>query len=53
MFITITAPDHNFDTALVDEIGNTADDPITVATRDTKISTYKLLETGETKLAKK
>ena len=47
VFITITAPDHNFDTALVDEIGNTADDPITVATRDTKISTYKLLETGE------
>jgi translation initiation factor IF-1 len=47
VFITITAPDHNFDTALVDEIGNTSSDPITVATRDTKLTTYKLLETGE------
>ena len=46
VFITITAPDHNMDTALVDEIGNTTSDPMTIATRDTKLSQYKLMETG-------
>ena len=46
VFITVTAPDHNMDSALVDEIGNTTDDPMTVATRDGKLSSYKLMETG-------
>ena len=46
VFITVTAPDHNMDSALVDEIGNTTDDPMTIATRDTKLSQYKLMETG-------
>ena len=46
VFITVTAPDHNMDSALVDEIGNTTDDPMTIATRDTKLSKYKLMETG-------
>ena len=46
VFITITAPDHNMDSALVDEIGGTTTDPITAATRDTKLSKYKLMETG-------
>jgi hypothetical protein len=32
VYITIVAPDHNFDSGLVDEIGNTANDPIKVAT---------------------
>ena len=47
VFITVTAPDHNMDSALVDEIGGDSTDPLTVATRDTKMTTYKLLETGE------
>ena len=34
------------DCALVDEIGGTTSDPITAATRDTKLSKYKLMETG-------
>jgi len=46
VFITVTAPDHNMDSALVDEIGNTTSDPMTIATRDTKLTTYKLMETG-------
>ena len=46
VFITVTAPDHNMDSALVDEIGNSTDDPMTIATRDTKLTTYKLMETG-------
>ena len=46
VFITIVAPDHNFDSNLVDEIGNTEDDPIKVSTRGHKIDNYKLVETG-------
>ena len=46
VFITVTAPDHNMDSALVDEIGNSTDDPMTIATRDTKLTEYKLMETG-------
>ena len=46
VYITIVAPDHNFDGDLVDEIGETALDPVKVATRGFNIDTYKLVETG-------
>ena len=46
MFITITAPDHNFDSDLIDEIGDKADDPIKVSTRENSIDYYRLVETG-------
>jgi hypothetical protein len=46
VFITIVAPDHNFDSNLVDEIGETSADKIVVATRGDKIDSYKLVETG-------
>jgi hypothetical protein len=46
VFITIVAPDHNFDSDLVDEIGNTDKDPIKVSTRGHKLNNYKLVETG-------
>ena len=46
VYITIVAPDHNFDSALVDEIGNSDLDPIKVATRGNHLDQYKLVETG-------
>jgi hypothetical protein len=46
VYITIVAPDHNFDSNLVDEIGNTANDPIKVSTRGNQLDTYKLVESG-------
>ena len=46
VFMTVVAPDHNFDSALIDEIGDTADDPIVVATRGQKLTPYQLVETG-------
>ena len=46
VYITIVAPDHNFDSGLVDEIGNTASDPIKVATRGNELTQYKLVESG-------
>ena len=46
VYITIVAPDHNFDSDLVDEIGNTRNDPIKVATGEDDIDGYKLVETG-------
>ena len=46
VYITIVAPDHNFDGDLVDEIGNTSTDPIKVSTRGFNIDQYKLVETG-------
>ena len=46
VYITIVAPDHNFDGDLVDEIGNTSTDPIKVSTRGFNINQYKLVETG-------
>jgi hypothetical protein len=33
VYITIVAPDHNFDSSLIDSIGETADDPIKISTR--------------------
>ena len=46
VYITIVAPDHNFDSGLVDEIGNTTSDPIKVSTRGSDLTTYKLVESG-------
>jgi hypothetical protein len=45
VYITVVAPDHNFDSNLIDEIGNTGD-PLKVATRGHKINNYRLVETG-------
>ena len=46
VYITIVAPDHNFDSDLIDEIGNSDDDPIRIATRSADLDNYKLVETG-------
>ncbi|QDI89139.1 hypothetical protein Nisw_06175 [Candidatus Nitrosopumilus sp. SW] len=46
VYITIVAPDHNFDSDLVDEIGETDNDPIKVSTRGFDLDNYKLVETG-------
>ncbi|MGY5147046.1 MAG: hypothetical protein ACW9W4_03490 [Candidatus Nitrosopumilus sp. bin_7KS] len=46
VYITIVAPDHNFDGDLVDSIGDTDQDPIKVSTRGFDIDNYKLVETG-------
>jgi len=46
VYITIVAPDHNFDSNLVDEIGESDTDPIKVSTRSDDIDNYKLVETG-------
>lgn len=45
VYITIYAPDFNSDPNIVDEIGVTADDKITVSTSGNSIP-YKLVETG-------
>ena len=46
VFITIVAPDHNFDSSLIDEIGRDASDPLQIATQEGKIDNYRLAETG-------
>jgi hypothetical protein len=46
VYITIVAPDHNFDSNLVDEVGDTSLDPIKISTRGHKLNDYKLVETG-------
>ena len=46
VYITIVAPDHNYDSDLVDEIGNTDDDPLKISTRGHDLNMYKLVETG-------
>ena len=47
VYITITAPDHNHDTDLVDEIGNDSQNPITISTSEggVELDEYKLVET--------
>ena len=44
--ITINANDHNFDSNLIDEIGDTEQYPVTISTRDFALDGYKLVETG-------
>ncbi len=46
VYITVVAPDHNFDSDLVDEIGDTNEDPLKVSTRGAELDEYKLVETG-------
>ena len=46
VYITVVAPDHNFDGDLVDEVGNTDVDPIKISTRGFDLDNYKLVETG-------
>ena len=47
VYVTITAPDHNFDSNLIDEIGDGVDaDPLRISTRSDSLSNYKLVETG-------
>ncbi|QUC64888.1 hypothetical protein NsoK4_00975 [Nitrosopumilus sp. K4] len=46
VYITIVAPDHNFDDNKIDEIGSKSTNEIKVSTRSNKLSQYKLVETG-------
>jgi hypothetical protein len=46
VYITIVAPDHNFDSNLVDEIGNSDSDPLKVSTRGDDLDQDKIVETG-------
>ena len=46
VYITIVAPDHNFDDNLIDEIGETDEDPLRVATKGFDLDNYRLVETG-------
>ena len=46
VYMTIVAPDHNFDSDAVDEIGDTSLDPIKISTRGHDIDEYTLVETG-------
>ncbi len=46
VYVTVVAPDHNFDGDLIDEIGNSDDDPIKISTRGFDLDNYKLVETG-------
>jgi len=46
IFITIIAPDYNFDKFLIDEIGNDSFNPIKISTRGHTLDHYKLVETG-------
>jgi hypothetical protein len=46
VYITIVAPDHNMDSGLVDEIGESSDDPIKVSSRGNELDNYKLVESG-------
>ncbi len=46
VYVTVVAPDHNFDSNLIDEIGEQNSDPLKVATRGFNLNRYKLVETG-------
>ncbi len=46
IFITIVAPDFNFDTHSIDEIGNDSFNPVKISTRGHTLDQYKLVETG-------
>jgi hypothetical protein len=46
VYMTIVAPDHNFDTKAIDSIGDSDDDEIRISTREGAISNYKLVETS-------
>ena len=46
VYITVVAPDHNFDNNLIDEIGESDGDPLRVATKGYDLDNYRLVETG-------
>ena len=46
IFITIIAPDFDFDVHSIDEIGNDSFNPIKISTRGHTLDQYKLVETG-------
>jgi len=47
VFITVVAPDHNFDSNLIDRIGDTTEDPLQISTREGgTLDNYVLTETG-------
>ena len=46
VYVTVVAPDHNFDGDLIDEVGNSDLDPIKISTRGFDLDNYKLVETG-------
>ena len=46
VYITVVAPDHNFDNNLIDEIGESDEDPLRVATKGFDLDNYRLVETG-------
>jgi hypothetical protein len=46
VYITVVAPDHNFDPNLIDIIGDNDENKVSVSTRGNSISNYKLVETG-------
>ena len=46
VYITVVAPDHNFDNNLIDEIGEDDEDPLRVATKGFDLDNYRLVETG-------
>ncbi|TSA18688.1 MAG: hypothetical protein D4R72_01655 [Nitrosopumilales archaeon] len=46
VYITVVAPDHNFDPNLIDTIGSTDLNKVTVSTRGNSINQYKLVESG-------
>ncbi len=46
VYITVVAPDHNFDPNLIDIIGDNEENKVSVSTRGNSISNYKLVESG-------
>jgi hypothetical protein len=46
VYITVVAPDHNFDPNLIDTIGNNDLNKVTVSTRGNSINQYQLTESG-------
>ena len=46
VYITVVAPDHNFDSGLIDSVGENLADIVKVSTRSYNIKQYKLTETG-------
>ena len=46
VYITILAPEYNLDGDTIDEIGNTAQNPINISTGNHTLDQYRLTETG-------
>ena len=46
VYITVVAPDRNSDSSLIDEIGETDGDSLSVATKGYDLYNYRLVETG-------